>query len=75
MGVLLELYKVEGGRGRREDVLIVVMVLGVREAEEAGEEDVEEEVDPGSNGRLRGRGRRWRRGRCFPRKKKDDRAG
>ncbi|XBI90408.1 hypothetical protein VPH35_028039 [Triticum aestivum] len=36
-----------------------------------GEEDVEEEVDPGLNGRLRGRGRRWRRGRCSPRKKKD----
>ena len=52
MGVLLELYKVEGGRGRWEDVLIVAMVLGVREAEEAGEEDVEEEAHPGSNGRL-----------------------
>uniref|UniRef100_A0A453BLV4 Uncharacterized protein n=1 Tax=Aegilops tauschii subsp. strangulata TaxID=200361 RepID=A0A453BLV4_AEGTS len=43
----------------------------VREAEEAGEEDVEEEVDPGSNGRLRGQGRRGGRECCSPRKKKD----
>ena len=65
LGVLLESFKIKwpwtAGRGpdRGEGARV----------HEAGEEDVEEELDPGSNGRLRGRGRRGRRGRRSSRKK------